>query len=394
MRNKKIIIDKANRLHQMPPDILSFIQTESLRPLLKKPDLLDLATFNWPVPFDSYEAPTAEDLQPASSERINNLKEELLAWFDRHHHVKLKSTRDLFIGSGIRTLLFNLALSFLENGDIAFVPELGMPLYRKIVTACGAEPINYSVSVRNNWSPSFDRLNTHLGRVARMLFLNSPHNPTGFELNEKEMAELAWLAGRENFLVVNDAAYQAMPERKPVSLLSVSGGRKVGVEIYSFSYLLGLPPLPFGFIAGNREVINAVKQSSGLLPSYLPVYYLDLALQAIRKFPSEALRKTRKLISQSASEANQLLKALALEKSGAATVPFIWAEIDKREQNSTVTARQLYRRYRILTAPGTAFGESGQGYLRLSLTAAPESYTEAAGRLKRRIKILKKKDHQ
>ncbi|MBN1212310.1 MAG: pyridoxal phosphate-dependent aminotransferase [candidate division Zixibacteria bacterium] len=394
MRNKKIIIDKANRLHQMPPDILSFIQTESLRPLLKKPDLIDLATFTWPVPFESYGAPSAAELQPASKEQLNNLKEELITWFDTHHLVRLKSTKELFIGSGIRTLLFNLALSFLENGDVAFVPELGLPLYRKIVTACGAEPINYNISAKNNWSPGFDRLNTHLGRVARVLFLNSPHNPTGFELNEKEMAELAWLAGRENFLVVNDAAYQSLSERKPVSLLSVSGGRKVGVELYSFSYLFGLPPLPFGFIAGNREVINAIKQSAGLLPSYIPAHYINLALQAVRKYPSEPLRKTRKRISQAASEANQFLSALALEKAGSATVPFIWAEIGKREQNSTVTARQLYRRHRILTAPGTAFGESGQGYLRLSLTAPPELYIEAAGRLRRKIKILKKKDNQ
>jgi len=394
MRNKKIIIDKANRLHQMPPDILSFIRTESLRPLLKKPKLIDLATFTWPVTYDSHSAPSAPELQPASSEQLNNLKEELIAWFATHHHVKLKSTKELFVGGGIRTLLFNLALSFLENGDIAFVPELGLPLYRKIVTACGGEPINYNVSAKNNWSPGFERLNTHLGRAARVLFLNSPHNPTGFELNEKEMAELAWLAGRENFLVVNDAAYQSLPERKPVSLLSAAGGRKVGVEIYSFSYQFGLPPLPFGFIAGNREVINAVKQSAGLLPSYIPAYYIDLALQAIRKFPSETLKKTRKQISRAASEANRLLSALSLEKAGSATVPFIWAEIAKREQNSTVTARQLYRRYRILTAPGTAFGESGQGFLRLSLTAAPEIYSEAAGRLKRKIKILKKKDNQ
>ncbi len=393
MRNKKIIIDKADRLHQMPPDILSFIQTETIRPFLKKPELIDLATFRWPVAFDSFSTPDIKEMQPASPEQINNLKEELLSWLAVNQHIKLKNTREIFIGGGIRSLLFNLALSFLENNDIAFVPELGLPLYRKIVTACGGEPISYSMSAKNNWSPGFERLNTHLGRVARVLFINSPHNPTGFELNEKEMAELAWLAGRENLLLVNDAAYQSIPERKPVSLLSVAGGRKVGVEVYSFSYLFGLPPLPFGFMAGNYEVINAVKQAAGLLPSFIPVYYINLALQAIRKYPSESLKKTRKLISRGLSEANKFLNVLSLEKVSTETVPFIWAEISKREQNSTVTARQLYRRYRILVAPGTSFGDSGQEYLRLSLTAEPELYTAAAERLKRKkIKILKKKE--
>ncbi len=53
---------------------------------------------------------------------------------------------------------------------------------------------------KNNWRPDFERINTRMGRVARLLFLNSPHNPTGAELSEKELANLVWLAGKENTL--------------------------------------------------------------------------------------------------------------------------------------------------------------------------------------------------
>ncbi|MFZ5979673.1 MAG: aminotransferase class I/II-fold pyridoxal phosphate-dependent enzyme [Candidatus Zixiibacteriota bacterium] len=394
MINKKIIIDKANRLHQMAPDILSFIQTSTLRPILKKQDLVNLGDLNWPVPFEEFPNPTAKDLAPASLESLNGLKEDLVAWFEKHQHTNLVGAKEIYLGGNIRSLLFLLAVAYIEPGDIAFVPELGIPLYRKVITACGGEPINYSISCRHNWSPGFERISTHLGRVARALIINSPHNPTGFELDEKEMTELAWIAGHENLLLINDAAYQSIPERRPVSLLSVTGGKKVGVEVYSFAYNFGLPPLPFGFIAGNREIINAVKQAATLLPDYIPEYYIRLASRAVRQYPGESLRAVRKALAAANSEAVGLLEEMSLERTDTGTVPFIWGKIQKGDRNSTSAARQFYRRYRILVAPGNAFGDSGQGYFRLSLTAPAGSYQEAAQRLKKKLKLLKKRDNQ
>ena len=394
MINKKVIIDKANRLHQMAPDILSFIQTSSLRPILKKPDLINLGGFNWPAAFEDFQNPTAKEMTPASTEAISGLKEDLGSWFEQHYHVKLNSAKEIYIGGNIRSLIFLLTVAYIESGDIAFVPELGIPLYRKAVTACGGEPINYSIAGRNNWSPGFERISTHLGRVARLLFINSPHNPTGFELDEKEMTELAWIAGHENLLLINDAAYQSLPERRPVSLLSVIGGKKVGVEVYSFAYNFGLPSFPFGFIAGNREIINAVKQAATLLPDYIPEYYIRLASRAVRQYPSDSLKNIRKAIAAANSEANNLLETMALERTDTGTVPFVWARILKGDRNSTSAARQLYRRHRVLVAPGNAFGDSGQGYFRLSLTAPAEDYREAARRLRKKLKLLKKRDNQ
>ena len=111
MLNKKVIIDKANRLHQMPPDILSFIQTSNLRPILKKPDLLDLGSFTWPVSFEAFPNPTAPEMAPASTEELTGLKEELAAWFLKHHHIKLNAAKEIYISGSIHSLVFSLALA-------------------------------------------------------------------------------------------------------------------------------------------------------------------------------------------------------------------------------------------------------------------------------------------
>ncbi len=380
---KKVIIDKANRLYQLPPGIMRFLAPQSRRGLLKRTELLDLASFNWPVSFESLRASEVSPMQPAPAEKINLLKEELAGWYQAVHGVRLLPTKEIYVGGGISNILFSLALAFVDHGDIAFVPDLGVPLYRTVVTACGGEAVSYTISAKDGWLPDFGRVGTRLGRVARILFLNSPHNPTGADLNEKQMSDLVWIAGRENIMVVNDAAYQNYPERRIISLMGVPGGRKVGVEVGSFAYHFGLPPLPCGFAVGNRDVISGLKEADRLSPSVLPEFYVDLVLNAIRRYPGDGLRHVRRETDRSVAEARKLLEQQGLEKVGLNGVPYGWARIERR-QSSTHAANQFYKRCRILVAPGTGFGESGEGYLRFSLTASPDVYREARERLSKK----------
>jgi LL-diaminopimelate aminotransferase len=387
MRIKKIIIDKASRLLKMPPDILSFPRVSQKRSLVSKDELLDLAGFEWPLRFTEDQTPTADELCPATATQLDALKEELAKLYEQQHQVKLVPSKEILVGGRISSLLLTLSLAYVENGDIAFVPELGLPLYRKVVTACGGEPISYRISPKNDWLPDFERIGTRLGRVARFLFLNSPHNPTGTELGEKEMTALVWLADRENLLVINDAAYQSTSGRKPISLLSAKGGKKVGIECGSFSYHFGLPHLPFGFVVGNREIISGMKLAAGLNPSWIPAYFVEMSLRAIRRYPDQPLREVRDFVSESSNAAGAMLKLLDCERFGTSTVPFIWARTPQRS-NGTKLSRLLYQRYRLLTAPGSDFGNPGDGFLRLSLTAPAERYTEAARRLRKKPRLL------
>ncbi|MEW5993371.1 MAG: aminotransferase class I/II-fold pyridoxal phosphate-dependent enzyme [Candidatus Zixiibacteriota bacterium] len=385
VRPKKVIIEKSNRLYQLAPTIDSLLPHDHRRSLLRKTSVLDLASFRWPTAPDEEHLPDASLLGPATVTSLNKLRDEIAGWFQTHHGVRLDPQKELYIGGGISDLMFNIALAFVDHGTLAFVPELGIPLYRRVTTACGGEAVSYAVSPRNNWQPDFERVGTRLGRVAGILFLNTPHNPTGAELDEKQMADLIWLAGRENVLVVNDAAYASISGRRHVSLLSVSGGKQVGVEVYSFAYNVGLPAMPFGFVAGNREVIEGVKQAAQLTRHPVSEYQVKLAVQAIRQFPNESLKEVRSLIYANEAETARILRPLQFEKAGSDTVPYVWARIERRRQ-SIAAATTLYRRGRILVVPGTALGDSGEGFLRFSLTAPADHYSEAVQRVKKLYK--------
>jgi LL-diaminopimelate aminotransferase len=389
---KKVMIDKANRLYQMPLDIMSYLPSSEHRLSIRhQEDLIDLAAFKWPIHFSSDQIPDQKSFQPASKEKLNTLKEELASWMAANHQVKLNPEKEILIGPGISSMTFAISLAFIDHGDLAFVPNLGLPTFQRAVIASGGDSIGYSVSAKNNWLPDFSKIGTQLGRVARVLFLNSPHNPTGAELSEKALSELIWKASRENLLIVNDAAYQGIPARLPISLLSVEGGKRVGIELYSFSYQFGLPSMPFGFAVGNREALSGLKTALSLMNPQIPEYLVEMAIRAIRQYPNNQLKETRTLIQQTSAEAIGLLNELSLEVSGSPTVPFLWARIEKRRPSTTI-ARLLYRRGRILVVPGTSFGENGQGFLRFSLTTGRKPYTEALERVKIRLKLLREKD--
>jgi len=382
---KKIIVEKANRLYQLPPDLMSFRRPDKSRRLLKKTELVDLASFRWPAPTDQ-PAPGVSSLTPADRESRRLLKEDLAGWYRTVYGVRLIPEKEVFIGGSITDIMLCLGLAFIDHGDIAFVPGLGVPLYRRVVAAAGGEAAAYAVSAQDSWQPDFERVGTRIGRVARVLFVNSPHNPTGAELNEKQMTDLAWLAARENVLVVNDAAYQTLSGHRPASLMGVVGGKKVGVEVGSFVYHFGLPYVPLAFAVGHRDIISGLKQASGLIHRHVFKQHVTLAAEAIRLYPGRVLKQVRRQISTASAEATAFMEKLQVEKAGQDTVPFAWARLPSRN-SSKRAADRLLKRTRILVTPGAAFGDIGEGYLRLSLTAGAESYRDARQRIGRRRMI-------
>lgn len=382
MAIKKVVIDKANRLYQLAPELAASISGSRAGSFLRRTELLDLATFTWPAEI-SDKSIDASRLVSASKEQIDGLRGEISEWMASRVGVQLNPKKEILVGGSISSLMHTFALAFIDSGDVAFVPELGLPLYRRVISACGGEPVSYSNSGRNGWRPDFGRVSSPLGRVARAVFINTPHNPTGFELNAKDLADLVWIAGRENLMIVNDAAYASISGGEPVSLLSIPGGKKTGVEVCSFSYNLGLPSLPFGFAAGNREIIAGMEEASSLSKPFIPLYWVELAREAIRNYPAQVLVSIRQQIATAQAEAELLISELGYESETRHSVPFLWARIARRS-NSQAAATLLSRVRRIQVMPGSAFGETGEGYLRFSLTASADDYAEARTRAKRR----------
>jgi LL-diaminopimelate aminotransferase len=261
-----------------------------------------------------------------------------------------------------------------------------MPFYRKFVISVGGVPVTYSISSKTAYKPSFSRLPENLSKTAKVIILNSPNNPLGMMMDETELGELVRSASKQNIFIVNDAAFCSLAEEKHPLLRTVPGGRKVGLEVFSFPFTFGLPYIPFGFAVGPPEIINGLEIIGKTIGACIPKMWLKPVSKAIADYPSTQLSEVRKNIGQSRLKAEQLADNTDWKIVGGKSCPFLWVKLHERKHSSAY-ATALFRRKRILTLPGTAFGETGEGFLRLSLTARIEDFSEAISRLSKKLSL-------
>ncbi len=373
---KKIILDKADRIYHFPFDPEEYFPKRTIAVREKSLAVIDLGHFRWPGVIPE----TGADMQMATGDDFLKLKKILSDWLKKECNLKVNPRREIYIGHGIRRIMLDLNLAFVETGDIVLCPEPGMPVYRKNVICAGGVPVSYTLSEKTNYKPSLKRIAAKLGKAARIMILNNPHNPLGSILDETELEELVRMASKENLFIVNDAAYCSLTSDKYISPLSIPGGDRVAAEIFSIPFAFGLGPLPFGFAVGSSEIIAGLETIGRATGLFIPKGWIELAIKGIENFPDAGLKETRKNIQQSRLAAREMAEEIGWKSFSGDGSPFIWLRIPRRRQSSAFAAA-LLRRRKILTLPGTAFGESGEGYLRLSLTASAEDYRAARERL-------------
>jgi LL-diaminopimelate aminotransferase len=380
---KKVVLDKADRLYHFPLDIDDYFPRRTLSTSQRRLPLIDLGHFHWPISDENLK-PSADPLKLATPQDLLLLKQTLSSWLEANYSISADPRREIYIGHGIRRIIFDLCLAFVEPGDMVLCPEPGMPAYRRCVIAAGGIPISYLLTEKSDHKPSFKKLSPSLLKTAKIIILNNPHNPLGSILDDISLSELIQIASKNNIFVVNDAAYSCLSWEKYFSLLSIYKGEKVALEIFSFPFTFGLPHTPLGFAVGSSEIVNGLETAGKVAGLFIPKASIEIILNAIKNYPSEELRKAKREIDHSRLAAIQLAEQFGWKVMGCGNSPFVWLRIPGRRQSLTF-ANTLLRRRGILTLPGTAFGESGEGYLRLSLTAEANDFKAAGERLSRRI---------
>jgi aspartate/methionine/tyrosine aminotransferase len=382
---KKVVLDKADRLFHFPFDLEDCLPRRTLKTGEKKLSTIDLARLRWPI-LNVPNIGVEVNYRTATENDLIELKSVVADWLKSESGIKVDPKREIYIGQGIHRIIFDFCHAFIESGDFVLCPEPGMPFYRRFVISVGGQPISYIISRKTDYKPSFSRIAPNLSGSSKVLIINNPSNPCGTMMDETGLADLVRSASKQNLFIINDAAYYSLAEEKPVSIRAVPGGRKVGLEIYSFAYTFGLPYHPFGFAVGPPDIISGLDLAGRTIGNCLPRFWVESALNVIDKYPGNDLDKIRKSMARARLKAEQLAENMDWDVIGGKSCPFIWAKISPRK-NTASYAASIFRKRRILIMPGTAFGETGEGYLRLSLTSGDEVYDEAIIRLSKKFSL-------
>lgn len=389
----KIIIDKAERLWRVSQPALGPMSFARKRLAARGVELIDLASL---VPeFPDVEsvigsidrAEIIESGRPAEQELISRLKAKIAEKHMLLHSAITNSEKEIVLTPGIRMTAAFLALSLLNPGDVAAYPDPGMQYFRSAICLADGTPIGYQLNERNDYVANITSLTQPPPGKLKILYLNYPHNPTGAAVDNYFYRDLLRSIKFENILIVLDCAYIHPGDPDAASILQVKGSRKKALELHSFSATFGLNGL--GFAVGHRDVISILE---GLLDAvgFSPdMHMVTTALKCLDHAGelfaarTESLGCRREILSSG-------LKKLGWRLRDGKSVPFVWVKPPARS-SSLAFARRLFSKAGVRVVPGSDFGESGEGWLRITLHPDENILREAIDRISHHSRIWQRK---
>jgi len=298
--------------------------------------------------------------------------------------VTLDSTREVLPVLGSKEGLYHLMQAYLNPGDGVLVPTPCYPAYLGAVRLCGAEPIEVPLEPEHDFALRVEDIPTDAARAAAMLIVNTPHNPTGAVIDPDGLRDVVAFARDHDLLLVSDIPYSELvleDEPPPPSLLSFPGARDVTVELQSLSKSHSMAGWRVGFAVGNEEALaNLAKLKSNA--DFGMFRAIQDAAAAALGASDEAVAVTRRTYRARRDVVCDALDALGWPAKRPRAGMYVWTRLPERAGDDDQTfVRTLFERTHVLLSPGSGFGASGRGWVRLSLVGSEQRLHEAVSRI-------------
>ncbi|MFD2116561.1 aminotransferase class I/II-fold pyridoxal phosphate-dependent enzyme [Paenibacillus yanchengensis] len=311
-------------------------------------------------------------------------------WMQHRFAVSLDPADEIVALSGSQDGLAHLALAICDTGDAALIPDPGYPIYAASLALAGVEPIMIPLTAEHQFLPNLEDIREEEWNRATFILLNYPNNPLSAVANITFFEQLVAKAKQYQLLIVHDLAYSELvfDGYEPPSILQVAGAKEIAVEFHSLSKSFNMAGCRIGFLAGNRAVVQALSELKANIDYGIFEPVQDAAIVALQRAMQQP--KTETVGKLYERRRDVFLQAL-LEEGWYIEPPkatmFIWAplpEVDwiyEEPYNSVTFTQQLMKRAGVAVIPGIAFGNSGEGYVRIGLVESEENLLLAAKRI-------------
>ncbi|MFC1715996.1 aminotransferase class I/II-fold pyridoxal phosphate-dependent enzyme [Candidatus Poribacteria bacterium] len=308
---------------------------------------------------------------------------EAVRSFYRHRYDVTLSEDQVVTTMGSKDSIVKFAMAILNPGDMGISPRPGYPTYNIGHVFASAVTHEAPLLRENGFLVDFDAIPREVRRLAKIMWLNYPNNPTTATV-DLDFFKRAVEFGRENnILIAHDNAYgeNTYDGYKAPSILQVDGADEVAVEFFSLSKAFNMTGWRAGFVVGNESAVkalNSVKDNidNGSMRAiqFAAAKALSLAEEIIP--PINAIYQRRRDMVVDALNQN----GWSLDKPKATI--YIWAPVpEKYKGSSTEFATELLETTGVVVTPGLGYGQWGEGYFRISLTYPDEVLKEALSRI-------------
>ncbi|MEL7356233.1 MAG: aspartate aminotransferase [Cyanobacteria bacterium J06560_6] len=379
----------AERLSSLPPYVFARLDELKANARAQGVDLIDLGMGN---PGGPTPAPVIDAAIAAIKDKSNHgyppfegtasFRNTITSWYHRRYGVTLDPDGEALPLMGSKEGLGHLAMAYINPGDVVLVPTPSYPAHFRGPAIAGADIHTIPLRAENDWVLDFNDIPEQLAQRAKVLYFNYPNNPTGATAPRSFFEEMVAFGQRHQILLIHDLCYAelAFEGYQPTSLLEVPGAKDISVEFHTLSKTYNMAGWRVGFVVGNRHIIQGLRTLKTNL-DYGIFSALQTAAETALQLPDTYLEDVQQRYLIRRDFLVQALATLGWDVVKPEATMYLWVPCPAGI-SATDFAFSLLQKTGIVVTPGTAFGEGGEGYVRISLIEGCDRLGEAVERLK------------
>lgn len=383
-------IEVATRIKTLPPYLFAAIDKMKQEAIARGVDIINLGIGDpdlpTPAPIIDSLAKAAKDPkhhQYPSYEGMLSFRKAVAGWYKRRFNVTLDPANEVLTLIGSKEGIGHIHLAFVDPGDVVLVPSPGYPVYPVGTGFSGGVSHLMPLTKANGFLPDLNAIPKDVARKAKLMWLNSPNNPTSVIMTKDYFKRAIEFAQDNQIIICHDAAYSEIyyDGKRPASFMEVDGAKDVGVEFHSLSKTYNMTGWRLGFVVGNKDVLAGLGKVKSNLDSGCFEAVQEAGITALG-LDDSVTDGIRTIYQERRDTLIPGLKQLGLEVDAPPAAFYIWVTVPKGYTSTSFTTH-LLEKTGIVTTPGNGFGAPGEGYIRMTVCTTKERLAEAVERIKK-----------
>ena len=336
-----------------------------------------------------------ESLQKGKTKYSSNwglikLREEISNYMERKLNLKYCPDNEILVTVGGSEAIDACMRAVIEPGDEVIIPQPSYVCYEPMAALAGGKPVIIDVKAENNFKVTPDELSAVITDKTKLLILPYPCNPTGAIMEREDLESLYEVIKDKNILVLSDEIYSELTfgGKSHISPACIDGMKERTVIVNGFSKAFSMTGWRMGWACGPKEIISQITKIHQYAIMCAPTTSQYAAIEALRNCDEDVAY----MMKQYDMRRRMMVKGfndIGLTCNEPKGAFYAFPSIKSTGMTSEEFCEKLLYAKNVAVVPGTAFGDSGEGFIRASYCYSVEHITEAIKRIGEFLKEIK-----
>lgn len=324
-----------------------------------------------------------------SNAGLKDLRQEIANYIKRTQNIEYDPNSEIIVTVGGSEAIDIGLRAVINPGDEVIIPQPSYVSYEPCAILANAKPVIIDLKAENDFRLTPDELLGAITDKTKVLILPFPNNPTGAIMENEDLEKIAKIVIENDILVMSDEIYSALTYKgKHVSIASLDGMKERTILINGFSKAYAMTGWRLGYACGPKEIIGQMTKIHQYAIMCAPTTSQYAAVEALKK-GDEEVEKMRQSYNQRRRFLMNAFKEMGLDCFEPFGAFYVFPCIKEFNMTSEEFATRLLTEEKVAVVPGSAFGDCGEGFLRISYAYSIENLKEAISRIEKFVKKLR-----